>query len=488
MGKNILIFSDGTGQAGGLMPDERRSNVYKLFRATRCGPDSRVNPDRQLAFYDPGLGSASDGDYVRIGFIRKIYNVLAQATGLGITRNIIDCYAAILEVWEPGDRIFLFGFSRGAYTARCVGGVLSLCGVPTTMADESPLKRDARSARAIATEAVRSVYQHGATRQSDRLAQQRKELAARFRARYGSSNPDGRSNTVPYFIGVWDTVGALGINRFQQVLVLSGLAISLAFVSWFTWLVLPISMNLGRWLALSLCAVGLTGIIWYLHAHLKWATGLPVPWWQTVHLTGWRMRFYDTVLNPRVSYAKHALSIDENRATFARVPWTNQDDLVEPGKQDGWFEQLWFAGVHSDIGGSYPENQSRLSDVALAWMVERATSIPHPILIEPNWLNLFPLSGGAQHDECKSGRLKWRRGLREIPVDAPLHPSVVERFKLRGVVQYDACRVYRPENLRNHREVSSLYDPVTREELTPSWPVRLRTALGSWVPSILRGK
>ena len=278
------------------------------------------------------------------------------------------------------------------------------------------------------------------------------------------------------------------VPRLQQVLVLSGLAILLAVVSWLTWLVLPISMGLGRWLALSLCAVGLIGIIWYLHAHLKWATGLPVPWWQTVHLTGWRMRFYDTVLNPRVSYAKHALSIDENRATFARVPWTNQDDVVEPDKQDGWFEQLWFAGVHSDIGGSYPENESRLSDVALAWMVERATSIPHPILIEPSWLNLFPFSGGAQHDECRSGRLKWRQGFREIPIDAPLHPSVFERFNLPGVVQYDDFRVYRPENLRNHREVSSLYDPIVREELPPCWAVRLRTALRNWMPSILRGK
>lgn len=47
-----------------------------------------------------------------------------QATGLGITTNIIDCYAAIVRIWEPGDRIFLFGFSRGAYTVRCLAAVL----------------------------------------------------------------------------------------------------------------------------------------------------------------------------------------------------------------------------------------------------------------------------------------------------------------------------------------------------------------------------
>ena len=55
MAKNILIFSDGTGQAGGITPDENVSNIYKLFRATRCGPDSDIDPSEQVTFYDPGL-------------------------------------------------------------------------------------------------------------------------------------------------------------------------------------------------------------------------------------------------------------------------------------------------------------------------------------------------------------------------------------------------------------------------------------------------
>ena len=57
MSKNILIFSDGTGQAGGISFDERRSNIYKLYRATRVGPDSTINPAEQVAYYDAGLGS-----------------------------------------------------------------------------------------------------------------------------------------------------------------------------------------------------------------------------------------------------------------------------------------------------------------------------------------------------------------------------------------------------------------------------------------------
>lgn len=83
-GRNILIFSDGTGQAGGVQLDEFRTNVYKLFRATRCGPDSDIDPDKQIAFYDPGLGSSLAGDDIKVNFLRRIYNFLSSATGLSI--------------------------------------------------------------------------------------------------------------------------------------------------------------------------------------------------------------------------------------------------------------------------------------------------------------------------------------------------------------------------------------------------------------------
>ena len=102
MPKNVIIFSDGTGQAGGLRFDENRSNIYKLYRATRCGPDSSVDPGAQVTFYDPGLGSPADGGHLVGGFARRIYNLISQATGLGITANIIDCYAALIRLWQPG--------------------------------------------------------------------------------------------------------------------------------------------------------------------------------------------------------------------------------------------------------------------------------------------------------------------------------------------------------------------------------------------------
>jgi len=63
---------------------------------------------------------------------RWLHDVVSQATGLGITTNIIDCYAALLRMWQPGDRIFLFGFSRGAYTVRCLASVLSFSAITAT--------------------------------------------------------------------------------------------------------------------------------------------------------------------------------------------------------------------------------------------------------------------------------------------------------------------------------------------------------------------
>jgi len=93
MSKNILIFSDGTGQAGGLRPDQRLSNVYKLYRATRIGPDSTINPARQIAFYHTGLGSAEiEAPWVRPFTAARKF--LQSALGTGLTNDVADCYEA----------------------------------------------------------------------------------------------------------------------------------------------------------------------------------------------------------------------------------------------------------------------------------------------------------------------------------------------------------------------------------------------------------
>lgn len=318
MPKNILIFSDGTGQAGGLRPDENRSNIYKLYRATRCAPDTAIDPQEQLAFYDAGLGSRPPGGALFVTrAYRWLHNVASQATGLGITTNIIDCYAAIIRMWEPGDRIFLFGFSRGAYTARCLAAVLGQCGVPTTMADGTPLRRDVGTTTRIAREAVKKVYQHVSSPKDTDYLPQREALAKRFRQRYGSE-AGGASNAVPFFIGVFDTVASLGSYALSAAVVGVSAVLIIALSYLQSFLLFPFVPTL---LGTAVVAVTVAGVA-YAATHLKCAVGLPgYSFWQTLHLASPKMKFYDLHLNNAVWYARHAMSIDESRADFARVPW-----------------------------------------------------------------------------------------------------------------------------------------------------------------------
>jgi uncharacterized protein (DUF2235 family) len=452
MAKNILIFSDGTGQRGGVTVEERRSNVYKLYRATRCGPDSCIDPAEQFAFYDAGIGTVPGGITGFGRFGRWLYNLLGQATGLGLTANIVDCYAAIIRVWEPGDRIFLFGFSRGAYTVRCVGGVLGLCGVPTRAADGGPLKRDPASAGRLAKKAVRRVYQHfrpvKETPSPDaRPDDLRKALAQRFRAAHGS-DADGKSNAFPHFIGVFDTVASLA-NRFVLVVLavvsvalLAAISYGLSYLFW----------TFCLWfLTLAGLAV-LAALLAYLWTHVKIAFNLPgYRWWQTLRITPLWMQFYDRNLSRDVGFARHALAIDERRKSFNRVAWGSPSDSKQT--QPEWFEQIWFAGNHSDIGGSYLETESRLSDIPLAWMVAAAQAVPGGIKIDPSVLRLYPSAAGMQHDEAKRGLFKYAGTIiRTIPPNAPLHETVYERAALATVLNYDLTEPYRPKGLETHTE------------------------------------
>jgi uncharacterized protein (DUF2235 family) len=457
MGKNILIFSDGTGQRGGVALDERRTNIYKLYRATRCGPDVNIDPSAQLAYYDPGIGSLPPG----LGMFEKagrwLYNMVSGATGLGLTANIIDCYAAIIRMWEPGDRIFLFGFSRGAYTVRCVGGVLALCGVPT-MKNGAPLRRDPGTTKKIAKEAVRKVYQHVSSPKDKAYYEQRAALARAFREKYGSADGD-KANAYPYFIGVFDTVASLGSYLTFALLAGAFLAFS-ALASWALWFLI------GSFWMIFAAIIGIAavaGAVSYLVTHIKFARGLEgYSFRQTLHLTDPKMKFYDQQLNDNVPYARHALSLDENRADFPRVPWGSPKAKGFPRNKGDpeWFEQIWFAGNHSDIGGSHPENESRLSDIAFKWMTDAARGIPNGILTDDSLLQLYPSPAGMQHDERKIGWIGrfWKQGLRAPVKDATLHPSVYERFNLDAVLHYDEMKPYRPECLRAHEKLAHYYE------------------------------
>ena len=167
------------------------------------------------------------------------------------------------------------------------------------------------------------------------------------------------------------------------------------------------------------------------------------------------MEQYETDLSPEVAYARHAISIDEHRKSFDRVPWGGSDS--EKKQVPGWFEQRWFAGNHSDVGGSYPENESRLSDISLEWMLSAAAEAG--LIYDPSVLHLYPDATGPQHDETRTSFIfKVAAKLnRTIDKDAPLHSSVLERFAAVEVLQYDKMAPYRPESLREHAQVKHFY-------------------------------
>ena len=148
------------------------------------------------------LGSAPITGGFFTALRRRIHDFISQATGYGITTNIIDCYDMIIRLWRPGDRIYLFGFSRGAYTVRCVWGVLRLCGVPTKIGD-GPLSYAPGVTHSIAKKAVKQVYEftaswerEKATDRQKQLLDQRDELATQFRTCRSEEAPIERLASV----------------------------------------------------------------------------------------------------------------------------------------------------------------------------------------------------------------------------------------------------------------------------------------------------
>lgn len=520
MSKNIVVFSDGTGQDGGARIEARLSNIYKLYRACKIGPDTAVDPARQIAFYDPGLGTDADSHGLgRVG--KTLYKWGASLAGRGIGSNIVDCYEFIINHWQPGDRIFLFGFSRGAYTARCVAQVVSLCGIPAHASDErsKAFNRFGRDARQVAERAVHQVYEHGAGFPRETYEAERDELARRFRVEFGSDH-DGVSNACPHFIGVFDTVAALGAAGFKRIGLMVGLTLAAATVTavvsalagfvpagvlWRILLAiavtaillakdrpgaaiiagltvitveataaimgvaipLPTSNFWERFVAIAGIA-GLTSLIKLQHDSFRYIDDFPSG--RKGHHIRWEAANYDRGLSHHVGYARHATAIDETRADFPKVGWGKHDIIrTQDPDEPAPFVQLFFSGNHSDVGGSYPEPESRLSDVPLNWMIEEATTIPNPLLIERSRIQVFPDATGLQHSEPASMRQnflwwvpKWaplifRQGWAEKARTAngfPVHPTVFRRFAAGNVDQYGERRPYRPANLAGDERFS----------------------------------
>lgn len=255
MSKRIVFCSDGTWDNSG-----KNTNVYKLYKALQTTAD-------QMPFYDDGVGS--DG--------LPLEKLAGGAFGAGLFQKIKDGYSKISQVYEKGDEVFLFGFSRGAYTARCLAGMIAVCGLPT---------------EDFTDDVVDKAFQ------AYRFKNQRADLLAEL------------NKTCDLFdaklsmVGVWDTVGSLGIPAIFG---------------------------------------GVSPLVY---------------------------GFLDTSLHPNVLHAYHALAIDERRLEFPATLW----DSPVPGQT---LEQVWFSGVHCDVGGSYPDDPdgTALADITLAWMIGKAAAL-----------------------------------------------------------------------------------------------------------------
>lgn len=269
MSKNIVLCFDGTGnevKAGG------RSNVLKLFELLELR-----NPELQVGYYDPGVGTfAAPGAWSAPA--RALSRLGGLAIGNGMRQNLGEAYAYLMRTWEPGDQVFLFGFSRGAYTARALAGMVYRVGL---------LRPESQNLIPYAV----SVYAR--RRNSDLSGDEGWKRMDAFSAAL-SRTVQGKSLALPIqFMGLFDTVKATSV--------------------------------FGR--------------------DLKW------PYTRSL---------------PNVTEVRHAVSIDEKRRPY-------REYLVEPkpGKPPA-LNETWFAGVHSDIGGSFPDGPE-LGNITLRWMVDGAS-------------------------------------------------------------------------------------------------------------------
>ena len=265
MPKHLVVCCDGTWNTA----DQSRNGLQSPTNVTRVAlsiADGDGDGNRQCVYYHPGVGT-SRRDHLSGG-----------AFGVGLSANVLDAYAFLIDNYEPGDDLWFFGFSRGAFTARSVAGLVRNCGI---------LRRQNRDRISDAYGLYRS--------QREKPSGMASTL---FR------NAFSEEPTIE-FIGVWDTVGALGIP--------------------------PIGPG-------------------FLHPILNRINK--------------RWSFHDTKLSSHVRGAYQALAIDERRRAFKPTLWQQQPDAQQV------LEQVWFAGVHSNIGGGLAD--SSLSDLALLWLVERA--------------------------------------------------------------------------------------------------------------------
>lgn len=325
MAKNIVLLSDGTGNSASNL---FKSNVWRLYQALNLKPDpADPRQPKQIAYHDDGVGTASFKPLALIG----------GAFGWGLQRNVLDLYCFLCRHYcagEPGenDRIYAFGFSRGAFTIRVLAGLILSQGLVQTVPDKKgqpqPVSESER--RRLAKEAYRRFRDENYQRMWLRVFRPVRNWFYRAKDRLLGRRPYelkhntgvNEANEIELeieFLGLWDTVAAYG---------------------------LPID-ELTR----------------------AWNFIFP-------------LAFPDRNLDKRVNRACHALALDDERLSFHPELWNEEDEkpdkickladrqptLGDIAKER--ISQVWFAGMHSNVGGSYPDDG--MSFVPLDWMMEQA--------------------------------------------------------------------------------------------------------------------
>jgi uncharacterized protein (DUF2235 family) len=189
VGRNLIVCCDGTNNQFGI----ENTNVIRLVQIL-----DRDHAKQRL-YYQPGIGTLPEPDALTKWWT-KVYDVLGLAFGLGVIKNIQDAYRFLMEIWEQGDRIFLFGFSRGAYAVRMLAGMLHAVGL---------LGHGSHEMIPYAMRLYRQVDEHSG---SGNKIEEWKKLCDEFRWTFGRPMFDGDAerHCGVHFIGVWDTVSAVG--------------------------------------------------------------------------------------------------------------------------------------------------------------------------------------------------------------------------------------------------------------------------------------
>jgi uncharacterized protein (DUF2235 family) len=284
--KHIVICADGTGNT---TVKGRGTNVFKLYEAVdQISHRFPPYPLQQVAIYHDGVGTEA----------WKWARIVGGALGWGLSRNVKQLYGELARVYDPGDRIYLFGFSRGAFTVRTLAGLIITCGIidPSRYDTNRAFWREVR-------EAYREYRRKYQTTLSILLRGKVEVKPEELRKRFSVPIPafTDPTQTIIEFVGVWDTVDAVGS---------------------------------------------------------------PLGFANVINSMLYRFKFLDTSLSTQVARASHALALDEQRQSFFPVLWDEQ-----PGDATR-ITQVWFAGVHSNIGGGYP--RQGVSLVALDWMMRQA--------------------------------------------------------------------------------------------------------------------